>query len=132
MGIVMVKYNGHIVGFCTARRAHLVDDLDAEIDGERIGPFLLAMCLYAVEVQRHPGFPRYRELDARRFAQAMLIPGEILEHPEDFELTALSGWLGLPARELGAAVKDRTPTNDGTALPRPRPIRRRGRARRPE
>lgn len=50
MGIVMVTYNGHIVGFCTARSAHLVDGFNAEIDGERIGPFLLCMCAFAGEV----------------------------------------------------------------------------------
>ena len=115
MGIVMVKYNGHIVGFYTARRAHLVDDLDAEIDGERIGPFLLAMCLYAVEVQRHPGFPRYRELDARRFAQAMLIPGEVLEHLRTSNSPPSAA--GLVCPPANSAPRSRTGVRPTIALP---------------
>jgi hypothetical protein len=71
MGILMVKYNGHIVGFCTARRVHLVDNFDAETDGERIGPFLLGMCLYAMEVLRDPRLAPYREHHARHFARSI-------------------------------------------------------------
>lgn len=115
----MVTYDGHIVAFCTARRAYLIDDLDAELDGERIGPLLLAMCVYAIEVQRRPWPIGYRELDARRFAHAMLIPDEILEHPDDFEPAAISRWPGLPARELAAAIKDHRRATGRTRLASP-------------
>jgi hypothetical protein len=86
----MVTYNGHIVGVCTARRAYLADHVDAEVDGERAGPFFLAMCLYAIEALRSPRWPRYTERRACRFARAMIVPDEVLEHLADFDATAVA------------------------------------------
>ncbi len=99
----MVKYNGHIVGFCTARRAHLVDDFDAEIDGERIGPFLLGMCAFAGEVLNGRCTAPYDERRARAFARAMLIPGELLEHPGDYDVHEVARWIGMSRSELRIA-----------------------------
>ena len=127
MGTLMVTYNGHIVGVCTARRAHLTDDVDVELDGEPVGPFFLAMCVYAMEILRDPRLPRYTERRARRFARAMLIPAELLEHLGDFDTLAVARWLGMPARELEAAAHDRRrcPHTAHAPAPRRRPGGRR-------
>lgn len=105
MPIQPVIYRGRVVAACTAERFLLCDEL------ERCGPedpertFVIWMCVYAGDVARGVLPGPYRDLDARRYARAALIPSELLERPPlDAARTAVA--IGIPVEEFCAARRD--------------------------
>jgi hypothetical protein len=94
-----ITYRGRAVAAATPRRFFLCDELVDRPRGDPETVFVCFMCCYARELLtgRLPG--GYSEEDARRFAQAALIPEELLERPLiDVRRTAAA--LGLPVWEL--------------------------------
>jgi hypothetical protein len=113
MRLQAITYCGRLVAACTRRRFFLADHLErrAPCDPERT--FVVLMCAYAGNVLRGELPGPYRDDDARRYARACLIPGELLERPTlDIDRAATA--LRLPTDELREArarcrlVHDRT------------------------
>lgn len=102
MDIQPIIYRGRIVAACTRRRFVLADDLQGRPPGDPELVFVVMMCTYASDIARGllPG--AYDAADARRYARAVLIPGELLERPA-LDVDRAAATLGVPADELRAA-----------------------------
>src|SRR4051812_761960 len=99
-----ITYQGRIRAICTPRRVFLTAPPETALDD---GPFVLAMCLYAGAVLNGHVPAPYREIDARAFARALLIPPELLERPLPCpEQPAIA--LGVPVHEPPAAHRARS------------------------
>ena len=82
--------------------AYCADDLAYRPPGDPELVFVVMMCSYATDIARGGPAGPVDDVDARRYARAALIPGELLERPElDVDYTAAA--LGVPAQELRAA-----------------------------
>ena len=102
MDVQPIIYRGRIVAACTRRRFLLADDLEGRPPGDPELVFVVMMCAYASDIARGllPG--PYDAADARRYARAVLIPGELLERPA-LDVDRAAAALGVPADELRAA-----------------------------
>lgn len=99
MWVQPITYRGRIEACATATRVFLCEELERRPTSDPELRFVLLMCCYARDVitGRLPG--PYRTEDARRYARAALIPGELLERPLcDARRTA--GALCIPIDEL--------------------------------
>jgi len=97
-----ITYRGRTVAAATPRRFFLSDDLDDRPPGDPEMVFVCFMCCYARELLtgRLPG--PYSEDRARQFAQAALIPAELLER-DQLDAAHTAAALGVPAEELREA-----------------------------
>jgi hypothetical protein len=126
MDVQPITYRGRIVAACTAECFLLADELAYRAPGDPELVFVVAMCSYANDMPEACSPAPFNDTDARRYARAFLIPGELLERSElDVDRTAVA--LGVPAEELRAARAEhewlaRRPTRRGD-----RPMRRRRR-----
>jgi hypothetical protein len=101
-----ITYRGRTVAACTHERFFLADYLErrAPDDPERV--FVTMMCAYAGDVVSGVLPGAYVDTNARRYARAALIPGELLERPAlDVERAAAA--LGVPVDEMLIAVAER-------------------------
>jgi hypothetical protein len=102
MWLQPIIYRGHVAACATATRVFLADDLRRRPPGDAEATLVWFMCCYARDVLTGELPGPYRTEDARRYAQAALIPEELIERaPLDVQHTARG--LGIPASELQAA-----------------------------
>ena len=81
MEIQPITYRGHTVCACTPNRVFFSDDLETRGPEDPLKRFVCAMCLYAGDVFAGEVPGPYSDEDARVYARAVLIPGELLELP---------------------------------------------------
>jgi hypothetical protein len=103
MKLQPITYRGQTVAAATPERFFLADELRNRPPGDPETAFVCYMCAYAREILRGRMPGEYCERDARRFAQAALIPGELLER-EHINTRHAAATLGIPERELADAL----------------------------
>jgi hypothetical protein len=94
-----ITYRGRTVAAATPRRFFLSDELHDRPPGDPEMVFVCFMCCYARELLTGRLSGAYSEQDARRFAQAALIPEELLER-DRLDIPHAAAALGLPTEEL--------------------------------
>ena len=105
MGTQLITLHGQPRAICTRRRVFLFDPAAPD------RRFVLAMCLYAGRILNGHVPGPYRESRARAYARKVLIPAVLLEPPRlTSDSAAIAAWLGIPARELQHALRDRPRT----------------------
>lgn len=98
-----VSYRGRLVACATAQRCILCDELARRPVADPERTFVIFMCAYAGDVLRGELPGPYTDHNARTYARAALIPGELLERPCVNALrTSLA--LGIPLWELAPAA----------------------------
>ena len=103
MKLQAITYCGRTVAAATPGRFFLADELLDRRPGDPETIFVCYMCAYAREIFTG-GLPGpYSERQARRFAQAALIPEELLER-EHSNTRHAAATLGIPERELADAI----------------------------
>jgi hypothetical protein len=108
MTIQPIRYRGRTVAVATRSRFVLSEALDRRPVSDPERTFMIFMCAYAGDVLSGVLPGPYRDEDARRYARACLVPGELLERAElDVERAARA--LRLPACELLAARAEHAP-----------------------
>jgi hypothetical protein len=102
MKLQPITYRGRTVAAATPRRFFLADELLERPPGDPETVFVCFMCAYARDVLdgQLPG--PYTEARARRFAQAALIPGELLGRP-NLNIAHSASALRVPETELADA-----------------------------
>ena len=101
----VVTYRGRLVAVAIPTHFFLADRIARLPVGHPQLCFVVFMCFYARDVLTGELPGPYRDSDARVFARAALIPGELLERPE-LDIPRAAAALGLPARELRAARRE--------------------------
>ena len=106
MSLQPITYHGRLVACTTPTRAFLADELQHRPADDPELSFVLLMCCYARDVLTGELDGPYREDQARRYAQAALIPDEILER-DALDVHHAATGLGVPVDELQAARDER-------------------------
>ena len=104
MKLEPITYRGRTVAAATPRRFFLADEL-VDRPGHPETVFVCYMCAYARAVLAGEVPAPYTERDARRFAQAALIPAELLER-EHINTAGSAATLRIPEQELADALAD--------------------------
>jgi hypothetical protein len=102
MTLQAITYRGRLVATCTRRRFFLAEHLEQPPPEDPERTFVVLMCAYAGQVLRGELPGPYRVEDARRYAGACLIPGELVERPA-LDVDRAARALRVPADELLAA-----------------------------
>jgi len=116
MNLQPITYRGRLVAAATPTRFFLADELLERPPGDPETVFVCYMCAYARETLTGAIDRDYCERDARRFAQAALIPEELLER-EHINTAHAAATLAIPADELADALvaakvsRDTSPAN---------------------
>jgi hypothetical protein len=98
-----VNYRGRLVACVTARGCILCNELQRRPVGDPERTFVIFMSAYAADVLRGELPGPYTDHNARKYARAALIPGELLERPCPNPLrTSLA--LGIPLWELAGRI----------------------------
>lgn len=97
-----ITYRGRVMACASRHRVFLSAALERSAGTDPDLRFVLMMCCYARDVLtgRLPG--PYTTWDARRYAQAALIPDELLDRAP-LDTRRVARWLGVPEDELYAA-----------------------------
>jgi hypothetical protein len=104
MTLQPISYRGRYVAAATPERFVLADDFERRRPRDPETTFVMYMCLYAREVLTG-GLPGpYTARAARRFAQAALIPEELLER-QDLDVDQAAYGLQVPVDELRDALR---------------------------
>jgi len=102
MTLVTITYGGRVVAAASARRMFLCERLALRPVADPERTFVIYMGAYAGDVLRGELPGPYSDEQARQYARAALIPGELLEHHlPNLERTART--LQIPASELRQA-----------------------------
>ena len=116
MDLQPITYRGRLVAAATPTRFFLADELRERPPGDPETVFVCYMCAYARETLAGAIDRDYCELNARRFAQAALIPEKLLER-EPINTAHAAATLAIPADELADALvaakvsRDTSPAN---------------------
>ena len=105
MDIQPVTYRGRTVAAATRSRIFLAEALDARSASDPELTFVMYMCAYAGDMLPGELPGPYIDDDARRYARACLVPGELLERAE-LDLDQAARARRLPADELRAAREE--------------------------
>jgi hypothetical protein len=97
-----IVYRGRLVACVTGDRVFLSERLDRSRPGDPELRFVLLMCCYAREVLSGELPGPYDSGRARCYAQAALIPGELLDR-ESLNVARAARGLGIPVDELRAS-----------------------------
>jgi hypothetical protein len=116
-----IVYRGRLVACVTGARVFLSERLDRSRPGDRELRFVLLMCCYARDVLSGELPGPYDSGRARCYAQAALIPGELLDRESLNVARAARG--GSRLMSCGRAGRDRGCTETGAS-----PMRRRSRS----
>lgn len=81
MTLQPIVYHGRTLAAATPQRFFLADELNGRPHDDPERRFVIYMCDYAGCVLRGTLPGPYRDIDARRYARACLIPAELLERP---------------------------------------------------
>ena len=103
MKLQPITYRGRHVAAATPTRFFLADELLDRPSGDPETVFVCYMCAYARETLTGAIDRDYCERDARRFAQAALIPEELLER-ERINTAHAAATLTIPTDELADAL----------------------------
>src|ERR1700733_8981001 len=118
MKLQPITYHGRTVAAATPRRFFLADELQERPVGDPETVFVCYMCAYAREVLRGELVGPYTEQNARRFAQAALIPAELLER-EQINTGGAAAVLRISPHELIEALATARAKRSSSAAIRP-------------
>jgi hypothetical protein len=102
MWLQPITYRGRLVACATASRVFLVDELERRPASDPELTFVLFMCAYARDVITGELPGPYSDENARIYARAALIPGELIERTLG-DITRMAGALRVPVDELRQA-----------------------------
>lgn len=101
-----ITYRGRVMACACRHRVFLSAALERRAPTDPDLRFVLMMCCYARDVLTGTLPGPYTTRDARRYAQAALIPDELLDRGT-LDNRRVARWLGVPEDELHAARADR-------------------------
>ena len=102
MTIQAITYRGRTVAAATRERFFLAEEIERRPSGDPERTFVIFMCAYAGDVLAGVLPGPYADEDARRYARACLVPGELLERP-GLDVDRAARALQIPVDELRAA-----------------------------
>lgn len=123
MDLQPIIHQGRTVAAATRERFFLADDLDCRPPGDADVVFVVYLCLYARDVLLGELPGPYTDEDAHRYARACLIPRELLDR-DGLPIEHTAAGLGVPARELAAALAEHRASHGARQLFRPAAIAR--------